>query len=127
VKKNICLFIAGFALIGLLAGCASSGMTTYSDPSKTIEAGNGQQFTVVLDGNYTTGYIWEASFDQASLKLVSQDYKANESKQGMLGVPGKASFVFQALKQGSSKITFTYKRPSEINPGDQKVFNVTIK
>ena len=127
MKKYIYVFVAGLLIAVMLAGCSSSGGAAYTDPSKTIEAGNGQQFTIVLDGNYTTGYQWNAGFDQAYLKMVSQEYKQNESKAGMVGVPGKQYYVFQALKQGSTKVTCTYKRSFETAPGEQKVFNVTIK
>lgn len=127
MKKYFYISMAVLVLAGMLAGCSSSGVAIYTDPSKTIETGSGQQFSIVLDGNYTTGYQWEASFDQAYIKMVSQEYKQNESKPGMVGVPGKQNYVFQALKQGSTKVTCTYKRSFETSPGEQKVFNVTIK
>lgn len=128
MKKYFYVCIALLLLAGLVAGCGSSGGgATYTDPSKTIEIGNSQQFTIVLEGNYTTGYTWSTSFDQAYLKLVSEEYKQNESKPGMVGVPGRQYYVFQGLKQGSTKITCTYKRSFETAAGEQKVFNVNIK
>jgi predicted secreted protein len=127
VKKYFYFSIVVLLVMGLLVGCSSSGGATYTDPSKTVEVANGQQFTIVLDGNYTTGFQWEASFDQAYLKMVSQEYKPNESKPGMVGVPGKQYYVLLALKKGATKVTCTYKRSFETAPGEQKIFNVNIK
>ena len=110
----------------LAIGC-SAAAPVYTDASATIDTAAGKQFNIVLDGNATTGYMWEASYDKAYLSLVKDEYKQNESKQGMVGVPGKHYFTFQALKAGKTEVTLNYKRAWEDSPIETKVFNINIK
>jgi inhibitor of cysteine peptidase len=113
---------------GLFAGCGSQQqLKEYNDPSQGIEVGVGGQFTIVLESNPTTGYKWEADFDNNLLKLVKSDYKQSEAKPGMVGVGGKEYFTFEGLNKGNAKITMTYKRAWEQDSADQKVFSVSIK
>jgi predicted secreted protein len=115
-----------FGAIGI--GCAGiPAAAEYTDPSKAVEVKVGQQFTIVLEGNATTGYQWQSDSDAAYLKQVKSEYKVNNSKPGMVGVPGKQYFTYEAVKMGSTQVKLTYKRSFETANSDQKTFNVTIK
>ncbi len=129
MNKLAALILPLLLIAGLLAGCASQPQQTkeYTDPAQTIEVGVGSQFVIVLESNPTTGYQWEANFDNSLLKLVKSDYKQAEAKPEMVGVGGKEHFTFQGLKQGNAKVTMVYKRSWEQESADQKVFNVSVK
>ena len=77
----------------------------------------------------TTGYSWQASYDETMLELVGDKstYK-EESKEGLLGAGGVEYFRFKALKTGSTEISLTYKQPWEGGGiGETKVFTIDIR
>ncbi len=77
--------------------------------------------------NPTTGYSWEASFNETMLQLVDKTYEQGSAPKGMVGVGGTEFFRFKALKTGETKITVNYQRPGEKQLANQKLFAVTIK
>ena len=128
MNKLAFLVILLLLVTGLFAGCGSQQQPKeYTDPSQGIEVGVSGQFIIVLESNPTTGYKWEANFDNSLLKLVKSDYKQSEAKPGMVGVGGKEYFTFEGLNKGNNKITMTYKRSWEQGSADQKVFSFSVK
>ena len=129
MNKLVALVVSLLLIAGSLIGCASQSAQAkeYTDPSQAIEVGVGSQFIIILESNPTTGYKWEASFDNSLLKLVKSDYKQAEDKPGMVGVGGKEYFTFEGLKKGSAKVTLDYKRSWEEGSAKQIVFNVSVK
>ncbi len=81
-----------------------------------------------LYSNPTTGYSWQASYDEAMLELVKETYELGEfAKQGLVGAGGTELFRFKALKKGEVEITMVYKRSWEEEILQQKVFTVEVK
>ena len=68
-------------------------------------------FTISLESNPTTGYVWEASFDSAYLDLKKKDFKASDAKS--VGAGGKEIFTFVPIRSGKTEITMVHKRPWE--------------
>jgi predicted secreted protein len=127
MRKYLYVFVLMLLISVFMVNCTgNSGNMVYTDPSKTIEIESGKQFDIKLEGNATTGYEWEPSFDQNYIKLVNKEYKV-ESDPGRVGAPGEQYFTFQALKQGTTEITIVYKRSWEEGSADKKVFKVNIK
>ena len=133
MKRVITLVIALVLLAGLASGCACGQPKEYSDPSQGIEIGVGKQFIIVLEANPTTGYGWETDFDGSLLKLVQSEFKPAKAKPdeaakpGTVGGGGEQRFAFEGVKEGSTKVTLTYKRPWEQDFADQKTFAVYIE
>ncbi len=127
-ESAVRVLIVALVVVGLLlaTGCTPGGVKEYTSPNQPIEVNVGEQFMIYLDSNPTTGYKWEASFDQTSLKLVKSEFKQDTSKPGMVGVGGKEQFVFQGLKAGDTQIKLTYKRPWEQQSADAKVLTFTV-
>lgn len=124
--------VKGFAIwLVLLAGLASGcglGPGVYSEPERGINIRVDQQFTIALDSNPTTGYRWEAQFDESLLRLVETKFEPGEpARPGIYGVGGKERFTFQGLRQGKTYVTLSYKRPWEEEPIEQRMFTVNIK
>jgi len=110
----------------LLAGCAGE-VQMYADAGQEIDIRVNQEFAIALVSNPTTGYDWEASYDENVLKLVESKYEPGEkAQQGMMGAGGVKYFRFKALEKGVTEITLTYKRPWEEEFAEQKVFTVNI-
>lgn len=89
----------------------------------------GEEFTVSLRSNQTTGYQWTITkLDPDYLTLMQQTYQRNQKPKGMVGVGGEELFSFKALKSGSTKIVIDYKRAWEkdIAPAQRECITVTI-
>ena len=129
MKKHLILLV--MVAILLVTGC--TGVKTYTDSGQTINIGTNQEFIIALASNPTTGYSWQASYDETMVELVEARYEIPEMekhervKQGIVGGSGVEYFQFKALKAGKSEITLVYKRPWEEESLYQKVFTVIIK
>ena len=124
--KSLLLLLTALA-ITLVAGCIGQ-VATYDDPGQAIDTGVNQQFVIALGSNPgSTGYSWQASYDETMLELVQSTYK--EPKSGLVGAGGVEYFRFKALKAGMAEITLVYKRHwEEPTPQDlTKVFTVHIQ
>ena len=129
VKRPLILLVAIVAIVCLVAGCVGE-VTTYTDSGQTISIGVDQQFVIALGSNPTTGYGWQASYDETMLELVGgqSSYKpGEEAAEDVVGAGGVEYFRFKTLKAGETKITIVYQRPWEEEIIEQKVFTVNIK
>lgn len=99
--------------LSVLTSCKpQQAATTTSGGNPLSFSSNGQTVTAVLEGNATTGYSWGYKVkDNTIVQYVSDEYKQNETAPNqmmMTGVGGKHTFVFKALKQGTTYVTFDY-------------------
>ena len=125
------LFLVSVLATCLVAGCVGV-VETYTDPGQTVTIGVNQEFVIALGSNPTTGYSWQASYDNTMLELVGgqSTYKPGEgAKQGLVGAGGVEYFRFKALKTGKTEVTLVYRRPwEEPTPQDvTKVFTISIE
>ena len=128
MKKVLLLVAAVVLILGLVAGCTT--VLTYDDTGQEIDIGVGQEFIVALGSNPSTGYSWQASYDEAMLELVGGEptYEADETDEPAMGAGGVDYFRFKALEAGETEITFTYAQPWEGGDvGETKVFTVSIE
>ena len=126
MKKFLLPVLTLVLAVCLLAGCRS-GPEVHTDVEKTIVTGVGQEFTIALDSNPTTGYDWEEIHDESMLSLIEDKYVPDEKAKGLVGAGGTQYYRFQALEIGNTEITFTYQRPWEGTFIQQKVFRVNIR
>ncbi len=81
---------------------------------------------VKLEGNPTTGYSWNYKIQDATvLKNVEEDYVQDEN-DNMVGVGGVYIFDFEALKEGTTKITFNYSRSWEQENIYEIIYEVSV-
>lgn len=82
-----------------------------------IEATVGKTVILVLEGNPTTGYTWQARIPRRERSLISVDGCAWQAKAGtpkrMVGAPRIYSCRITPLRPGNATITFRYLRPWE--------------
>jgi predicted secreted protein len=81
--------------------------------SDRFEVAVGQEFTITLASNATTGYHWEltAPPDETVVKLVTNAYKSPETRA--LGAGGQEIWTFRAMGPGQTVINLKYVRPWE--------------
>ncbi len=116
-------------IICLVVGCVGE-VETYQDVGQTINIDVDQEFVIALGSNITTGYSWQASYDETMLELVggqSEYEPSEEAEEGLVGAGGIEYFRFKALKAGETEITLVYKQPwAGGGISETKVFTVNI-
>jgi len=121
-------------LAALLPGCESaptlpdnlfpppwSNVNYYFDANETIIAKVGEEFTIGLDTSPRLGNHWEATHDEKMISLVDSQLVAYPPAFH----PATTWFLFKALQEGETQITFTYKHLEGII--EQQVFNLEIE
>lgn len=112
------------ASMGVLA-CAPTSAPT----ANNLEAKVGQEFTITLDSNRTTGYEWELAkpLNESIVTLIGSDYKAPQD--GRIGQGGEEVWTFKAMAKGTTEISLKYVRPWEkdVQPAQERTFTVTVK
>ena len=97
--------------------------------TKTLEARVGEEFTLVLESNRTTGYSWQLTepFDEGIIRLISSEYKAPETR--VIGAGNKEVWTFKAVGKGRAIIHMEYVRPWEKDtpPVRTTTIEVTVK
>lgn len=82
----------------------------------TIETKNDSEFNIQIRASLGSGYQWilEDSLDNNYITLVRTTFATDSTE--MAAKPDLQTFVFKALKKGSSSISFIYKRPWKKKP-----------
>jgi predicted secreted protein len=112
-------FYALFAAVALVAGCAVAG------PS-SIKTQVGEQFNISLLYNSGTGYQWQLAQqpDPALLKVTGPEYKAPTNNKP--GAEGVQVWIFEAIAQGKTNLSFRYVRPWEKSAAPASVTNFSV-
>ena len=84
----------------------------------------GDEFTISLDSNLTTGYEWDIEYDSAKIDFKSKEYVPDFPQ--IIGSGGKETFYFEGLEIGRTRITFNYLRPWEQGKEPEKRINFDI-
>jgi len=128
MKRVLLLVMVAVLTLGLVAGCV--GVKTYKDVGEDINISVGQEFIIALGSNPTTGYSWQASYDESMLELVGGEptYDAADPAAEIGGAGGTEFFPILPPAAGEAEITLTYARPWEDGDvGETKVFTVNIE
>jgi inhibitor of cysteine peptidase len=124
------MYAALLALLVLLAACgARQAQINAADKDKQVTVDAGDQLVITLDGNPTTGYIWEVQDLDTSLLRQAGEPKFSSSNPDLVGSGGTQTLTFTALKAGTTTLTLIYHRPWEkgVAPIDTFSVSVTIK
>jgi len=109
MKKLYIFFVCGLFL--LLTGCKKDVLYR-ADSGKTFTYSVGEQFSIQLPENPTTGYSWRFKTVPESQLVINQisDY-FEAPKTNRVGVGGEHIFVWQAVNAGSVEIQGFHMRP----------------
>ncbi|MBE2227088.1 MAG: protease inhibitor I42 family protein [Ignavibacteria bacterium] len=114
-------------LIGLVT-ISYSQEKTYTETSTEIVASVGENFTISLESNQSTGYSWSVGMvsDNAQVVVAGMDYDLPEGSK--TGQGGAEVWHLKAVAPGSVKLMFYYSRSWEKDaPAKTVTFNVSIK
>ena len=96
---------------------------TEADNGTSINLKNGENFTLKLRENPTTGYSWELNLSEG-LSIISDDFTQDPAPEGMSGVGGTHSWIIKALSEGTQQVNGIYKRPWENTTGNEDSFTL---
>lgn len=129
----VLLTMNSFAFAAVQSGRKNTAVTESSiqintqKEIKNIKAKRGQNFSIVLEQNASTGYSWSYKINTKSIRLVSQKTINKKHPGGMVGYPTQGMWTFKGSKKGDYKITFSYSRSWEKNVPPAKVVEYNIK
>ena len=83
---------------------------TKDDSGGTRSVRVGDEVTVVLDENPTTGYRWHADIDTARLQLTADHYEGPEHR---IGAGGTRQLTFAPVQPGQSRLHLVKRRSWE--------------
>ena len=123
-------FVLIIAAVLISAGCDFRTLRyTEADSGKIIEASVGQQFTITLRGNATTGYVWQMAegTNSKTVKKISDKYTADNT--GRVGSGGDHVWTYKAVAAGETTITLNYLRPREkpVAPTKTLIYKIKVK
>jgi inhibitor of cysteine peptidase len=124
--------LVGVMLIGL-AGCdiGAIGLPPITTPTVPIAARVGQEFTVTLHSNPTTGFRWAlaAPLDATRVALVGDGSRYVRTEGDAPGAGGVEIWTFRGVGAGQTTITLQYSRPNDPNiaPGPTETFTVNVQ
>lgn len=123
---------AGFLLfIPAATFCAETHLDAKAGMSLTVgeervEGYVGDEMTITLISNRTTGYGWKISEgpDGKTAEFVKSEYVPNSDI--IVGSGGRDVFIFRAVSAGKTKVSFKYVRPWEEDAPPAKTEEYTI-
>jgi inhibitor of cysteine peptidase len=121
-QKLIVLFLV---LIFSISFYSCSGPYTAEDNGRTIELSIDDPFEIELEGNPTTGYIWDVlSYDSTIIKQIGKaDY---QPLSDAIGTGGKYTFKFQTITSGSTTLHLIYYKTFEKDILPIKTFGMKV-
>jgi len=117
------------AVLGGACSSAAAGLVELGpeDNGSSVILPAGDNLSITLEGNLTTGYSWEADPlpDPAVLELVEEP--SYESSSKALGAGGKFTFTYRAAGEGQTNLRLIYHRPFEPDVPPLEVYELTVR
>lgn len=137
VKLNnwVIVAVVVVAVLAIVGGIAC--VNIYLNPSNVsvsenqtnVQINKGQEFTIKLSSNATTGYSWavDDTYNKNVITKISNTYKAPNTD--LAGAAGEEWWVFKGASAGTTSLTLNYARSWEggVSPINSKTFNITVK
>lgn len=113
-------------LLLLLTGPLCALELTERDHGRTFSVSAGEQVTLRLEGNPTTGYLWELlRYNQELLTLVGETGFVRDADRP--GAGGRFIFRFAPRAVGETRLQLAYLRPWEKKIRPLRTFEVVLK
>jgi predicted secreted protein len=128
VMAAVCALTAPSPLRSAHAQPAGS-CDTASDPNVALEVSVGRPVVIAMDANRTTGYTWYMS--QPPDPSVVQLFDATYQTPPPGSPPGRGSlkcWSFLAFGEGTTEVSFDYRRPFELDqpPANSLTYTIVV-
>lgn len=132
MKKLIWMLVTAMLLSSILAGCAASSVPdekVYGKEDTQISVSTGDELTIELDENPTTGYQWSVAIgDESVIELSKDDYVSDNQDENVAGAGGTRVLTFKAKAAGNTVINMVYERSWEKSEDDETLaFQIEVK
>lgn len=104
-------------------------MKRLSEKFNAIAVKKGELFMLDLDGNASTGYMWDVKITAGDATVISREtIPTNSSKMSIGGGPVERT-IFRAENDGEIEIQAKWQQPWDKSspPAKQAVFKVSVK
>ncbi len=119
------ILVAAFLYV---AAASASSICDTAPCEMPINISVGENFTIALEFHTGTGFDWWAQFDPEYLSLVRSSTEASNQSSGMVGVPGRKYFTFNARMAGETDVIMLNLQHWENGTiGTRKIFPVNIE
>jgi inhibitor of cysteine peptidase len=136
IQKTRLPWVSCVALLSLVvavaavAGCggeATPAAYTEADSGSTVRAAVGDELTIRLSENASTGYTWTLR-QSSGLKLLADDLEQPTSSPEIVGAPGTRVFKLEVTGTGTQLVQAAYHRTWEAkdDAGTQE-FTLTVE
>jgi len=101
-------------------------VVTEADSGTSISLKKGENFTLQLRENPSTGYSWELNVTEG-LSVLSDEYTQDEAAEDKVGVGGTHTWILEAVEPGSQHVNGIYRRSWENTTGTEENFTLTVE
>ena len=134
--QRITLFLTALAAAVILSACSPPQSIqvsppeqlpiTTSDNGTKVNAFDGQELVITLDGNPSTGYTWETKDLDPTMFLQVGETQFTSSNPNLVGSGGTQTLTIRTLKTGTATLTLVYHRPWETGVAPADTFSVVL-
>lgn len=131
--RGLAVFVGALTLVGLAAGACGDDPDPepvgFTEPGTVFDVDVGDEVTIVLESNITTGYTWELETPPLVdvVRLVDDVYV--EPDTDLVGAAGRQELTFEAIGEGTAEVSLWYVRdfddPKE--PADRARFEIVVQ
>lgn len=114
---------------GEQATAAQTHTLDVEDDGTTVAVAVGDTVLVQLEGNPTTGFLWEVkdTLVKDILEPVGEgEYEVAKTEKPLVGVGGVFTFEFKAVGAGTTPLELIYQQPWMEGKGESETFAVTV-
>lgn len=98
---------------------------TINDDGKKVSLKVGQEFSISLPENRTTGYQWQ--LDSGELLSVKSDVYVTDNDSGLAGAGGMREYLLVVDAVGTEQLKAKYVRPWENDAEPAQTFEIGIE
>jgi inhibitor of cysteine peptidase len=112
----------------IMFGCSSKPYTMNED-GKTQRLSIDSVFSIALEGNPTTGYLWsDATELNTCLTQLNkgEEFERDPTSNQPIGGGGIYTFKYKVKSDGQANLKLVYSRPWETGQAPAKTFNMKI-
>jgi inhibitor of cysteine peptidase len=128
IMRSIYKFGIMMVTASIMFGC-SSKTYTITESGKTQRLEVDSVFSIALEGNPTTGYLWsDATELNTCLTQLNrgEEFEMDPTSKQPIGGGGTYTFKYKVKSDGEANIRLIYSRPWETGQGPAKTFNMKI-